>query len=72
MSDAKSVAAEKLAHLQHEEWLASRPKVLEARTARALKILDRPTGHSTEDFDRIPAGYRSVRGKYVSKKAPGR
>jgi hypothetical protein len=64
--------AEKLAHLQHEEWLASRPKISEAMTTRALKIMDRPTGNPLEDFDRIPAGYRSVRSKFVRKVASGR
>jgi hypothetical protein len=72
MSDAESVAAEKLAHIQHEEWLARRPKVSQAMTTRALKILDRQTGHPTEDFDRIPPGYRSVRSKHVPKRASGR
>jgi hypothetical protein len=35
--------AEKLAHLQHEVWLARRPKVSSDSIAKALQILDRPT-----------------------------
>jgi hypothetical protein len=54
--------AEKLAHLQHEEWLARRPKLSSGLVSKALAILDRPTGIAPEDFDRIPAGYRSRRG----------
>jgi hypothetical protein len=54
MSNAKSTAAKKLAHLQHEEWLARRPKITAALTKRALGILDRPNGHRPEVFDKIP------------------
>ena len=35
--------AEKLAHLQHEVWLARRPKVSSDSIAKALQMLDRPT-----------------------------
>jgi hypothetical protein len=61
--------AEKLAHLQHEEWLAKRPKMSEALTAKALKILDWPTGHPAAEVDRLPAGYKSVRGRLGAAKA---
>jgi hypothetical protein len=64
--------AEKLAHLQHEEWLAHRPKARAALIAKALDILDRPSGHAPEDFDRIPDGYISVRRKYAGKRASAR
>jgi hypothetical protein len=60
--------AEKLAHLQHEEWLAQRPKSNPALIAKALDILDRPSSHATEDFDKIPDGY-VVRRKSASKRA---
>ena len=36
--------AEKLAHLQHEEWAANRRKPTPGRIARALEILNKPTG----------------------------
>jgi len=52
--------AEKLAHLQHEEWLAHRPKPNSALIAKALDILDRPSSHAPEDFDKIPDGYKST------------
>jgi hypothetical protein len=61
--------AEKLAHLQHEEWLAQRPKASAALIAKALDILDRPSGHPPDDFDRIPDGYGSVRRKSAGKRA---
>jgi hypothetical protein len=64
--------AEKLAHLQHEEWLARRPKVSDAMTARAMSILGRDTGRPTEEFDRIPAGYRAVRTTYAGRSTPRR
>lgn len=46
--------AEKLAHLQHEEWLAKRPKATEAGIARALEILNRNTSVAPADEDRLP------------------
>jgi len=44
--------AEKLAHLQHEEWLARRPKATDALIAKALDILDRPSSKVREHSDR--------------------
>ncbi len=61
--------AEKLAHLQHEEWLAHRPKATDAMIADALAILDRSTGQAPEEGDRLPRGYRSIRRKYAGKKS---
>jgi hypothetical protein len=61
--------AEKLAHLQHEEWLARRPKTTDVLTAKALDILDRPTLHRPQDFDRIPDRYESLRRKSAGKRA---
>jgi hypothetical protein len=61
--------AEKLAHLQHEEWLAHRPKASAALIAKALDILDRPSGNPPDDFDKIPDGYASVRRKSAGKRA---
>lgn len=53
--------AEKLAHLQHEEWLAKRPKASEAGVAKALEVLNRDTGVSPAEEDRLPEGYRRKR-----------
>jgi hypothetical protein len=64
--------AEKLAHLQHEEWLAHRPKTSAALIGKALDILDHPSGHAPEDLDKIPDGCVSVRCKYAGKKASAR
>jgi hypothetical protein len=52
--------AEKVAHLQHDEWLARRPKASPASTAKALEILNRPTPHAPEADDSIPADYVSA------------
>jgi hypothetical protein len=52
--------AEKLAHLQHEEWLAHRPKPSADLIARALDILDRPGSQAPADFDKIPDGYAAA------------
>ena len=59
MENAMPDGSEQLPHLQHDEWLARRPKVTRALTARALDILDRPTGNSVEESDKVPSGYRS-------------
>ena len=59
--------AEKLAYLQHEEWLARRPKATSNLVAKALQILDRPTPHAAEEEDRLPKGYVSIRRKYAGK-----
>ena len=59
--------AEKLAHLQHEEWVALRPKATGASIVKALEILDRPAEGTVEESDRLPKGYVSVRRRYVGK-----
>jgi hypothetical protein len=64
--------AEKLAHLQHEEWVARRPKAKDALIGKALQALERPTGHPPEEFDRIPAGYEPVRRGISAKRSSGR
>jgi len=64
--------AEKLAHLQHEEWLARRPKVTGALLTGALDILDRPAGQSPEEFDKIPAGYARNRRRLKERRQKSR
>ena len=61
--------AEKLAHLQHEEWLAHRPKASSDSIAKALDILDRPTRYAPEKDDQLPKGYVSIRRKFAGRKA---
>jgi hypothetical protein len=53
--------AEKVAHLQHEEWVARRAKPTAESIAKALEILDRNTGNAPEEQDRLPKGYVPVR-----------
>lgn len=54
--------AEKLAHLQHEEWLARRHKATPARISRALEILDRPINTTAAvGDDELPDGYEPIR-----------
>jgi hypothetical protein len=55
--------AEKLAHLQHEEWLATRPKATQALIAKALDVLEGPTTNPPEEFDKIPEEYAGSRRK---------
>jgi hypothetical protein len=64
--------AEKLAHLQHEEWLARRPKPSKAMTARALRVLSRPTSHRTDSLDGIPAGYKPLPRRDAARKTRSR
>ncbi len=52
--------AEKLAHLEHEEWLVGRRKVTPALIARGLAALNHPTGVAPALEDRLPKGYRPV------------
>jgi len=64
--------AEKLAHLQHEEWLARRPKFTNALVARALHTLDQSTGFLPQEFDKVPPGYKSARNKHAANRTAGR
>ena len=61
--------AERLVHLQHEAWLISRPKPSRTTIARALAILDRPTGNAPDAGDELPKNYESVRGSRAYKRA---
>ncbi len=49
--------AEKLAHLQHEEWLSRRRPMTPERVAEAIAILDEHTGIAPAPEDRLPEGY---------------
>ncbi len=64
--------AEKLAHLEHEEWVASRSKPTKARISRALAVLDKPTRNAPDPDDRMPPGYRSFRRTNENKLLKGR
>lgn len=64
--------AEKLAHLQHDEWLAHRPKATDALISKALDILDCSTSPPPEGADKIPVGYVSKRRKAAEVRAQRR
>ncbi len=49
--------AEKLAYLQHEDWLRRRQPMTEARRLRALKLLDKAGSEQPSPEDQIPEGY---------------
>ena len=50
--------AEKLAHLQHEEWDRNRKEPTPERIAWALKLLERPSKNPVEPGDELPEDYR--------------
>lgn len=60
---------EKLAYLQHDEWLARRPKQNAANISRALEILNRPTKQAPVAGDELPQEYIPIRGR--GKKSSG-
>ena len=61
--------AERLAHLQHEAWLAARPKPTPEIIARGLAALDQPSGNAPEPWDELPEGYESIRNTEEYKQA---
>ena len=60
--------AEKLAHLEHDEWIQKRKKPSKALGERALQILIRANSPDPEPGDELPAGYTSVAPKTTSRK----
>jgi hypothetical protein len=52
--------AEKLAHMQHEEWISKRPKLAPELIERGLAALSHPTNIEPEPWDRLPEGYEPV------------
>ena len=57
--------AEKLAHLEHDEWLKQRKKPNAQAIAQALYTLDHHGKQAVEAGDELPVGYSSVRGEYA-------
>lgn len=57
--------AEKLAHLEHDEWLKNRKKPTTKAIAEALHTLDHHGNQAVEAGDELPAGYSSIRGEYA-------
>lgn len=50
--------AEKLAHLEHQEWLKARQPVTKTAIEEALRILHRGRNSSPEPGDELPKGYK--------------
>jgi hypothetical protein len=50
--------AEKLAHLEHEEWVRNRKQPSKELAARALKLLDKAGSKPVEPGDELPKGHR--------------
>ena len=59
--------AEKVTHLQHEEWLAKRSRIREDSVTKALEILSRPSKRKPEPRDELPKEYVSLRRKLIQK-----
>jgi hypothetical protein len=53
--------AEKLAHLEHEEWARNRKQPTNALAARALSLLGKAGNKEMAASDLLPKGYRSKR-----------
>jgi HicB family len=49
--------AEKLAHLEHEEWVRNRKQPSKKLAARALSLLDKAGSRPIESGDKLPKGY---------------
>ncbi len=53
--------AEKLAHLEHEEWIRNRKQPTKKLAARALILLDKAGSKLVKRGDELPEGYRTKR-----------
>ena len=52
--------ADKLAHLEHEEWARNRKQPMKELAARALALLDKAGNKPSEPGDELPHGYQAV------------
>jgi hypothetical protein len=53
--------AEKLAHLEHEEWVRNRKPPSKELAKRALDLLDKGANRPPDSGDELPEGYRAAR-----------
>jgi hypothetical protein len=53
--------AEKLAHLEHEEWAGKRKQPTKELATRALNLLDKAAKKPVQPGDELPKGYRAKR-----------
>lgn len=64
--------AEKLARMQHEQWLARRSKPTPELIAGALRALDSGSNNPPEPGNELPEGYVSIRESEEYKRAIGK
>ncbi len=60
--------AEKLAHLEHDEWVQGRKKPTQSLVEEALSVLDKVSGRSIPPEDELPEGYQPVRNSSSKRK----
>ena len=53
--------AEKLAHLEHDEWMRNRKQPRKELAARALILLDKAGSKPVDQGDELPKGYQAER-----------
>ena len=53
--------AEKLAHLEHDEWAQGRKQPTQSLLDKALQVLDRTSKRGIAQGDELPKGYQPVR-----------
>ncbi len=60
--------AEKLAHLEHDEWIHNRKVPSRARTTDAISVLDQLGSNEPDKGDELPEGYLSRRDTLSARK----
>ncbi len=60
--------AEKLAHLEHDEWMQKRKQPSKALSERALQILSKGDLRAPDPGDELPPGYVSDAAKAAARK----
>jgi hypothetical protein len=63
--------AEEPAHIDHAAWIEARPKPTRVGIARALAVLDRPTGNAADACDELPENYEIIRSTRAYQRAAG-
>lgn len=59
--------AEKLAHLEHEEWVRNRLQPSKAVAQRVFALLQKTAGNTVEPGDELPETHRARHGKGSTK-----
>ncbi len=55
--------AEKLAHLEHDEWAHSRKQPTQSLVDEALRVLNKTSKRPVAEGDELPAAYLAARGR---------